>query len=116
MATDNSKRKIGSMPCEGSRCPSHDRKIPVVVFENKHGTLSYSCDWCGRAPYAKTGTGQHEEWREELTLFDVPPAPPRSTQPASVAPVAASTEDATAATLAPATAQAKKKAGLSWTL
>lgn len=116
MPTDNTKRKLGTMPCEGSRCPSHDRQIPVVVFENKHGTLSYSCDWCGRGPYAKKGTGQHDEWMEEIQPFDKPGAPPGDPPrpAASAAPVVPSAEDTTAAPPAPPTAPEKKKGGLPW--
>lgn len=55
------------MACEGQRCESHTHNAPVVVFENEKGTLSYSCDWCGRAPYARVGTGQYAEWLEEMT-------------------------------------------------
>lgn len=113
MATAN-KKKIGYMPCEGQRCPSHERNIPVAVFENDKKTLSYCCFECGRSPYAKVGTGQHSEWLNDLTLDEHRTEPERSTtQPASVAPVAPSAEDATAAAPAPAK---QKKAGLSWAL
>lgn len=61
------KVRKGIMMCEGQRCESHDHGAPVVVFENERGTLSYSCDWCGRSPYARPGTGQHAEWLDELT-------------------------------------------------
>ena len=54
------------MACEGQRCESHTHNAPVVVFKNEKGTLSYSCVWCGRAPYARTGTGQHAEWQEAM--------------------------------------------------
>jgi|GEM_PF-3597246 len=64
------KIKYGTMACEGQNCKSHDRQQQVVVFANEHGTLSYSCDWCGRSPYARTGTGQHDEWMECITPFD----------------------------------------------
>lgn len=60
------KVRKGIMACEGQRCESHSHNAPVVVFENEKGTLSYSCDWCGRAPYARQGTGQHAEWLEEM--------------------------------------------------
>ncbi len=60
------KVRAGIMACEGQRCESHAHNAPVVVFKNEKGTLSYSCDWCGRAPYARPGTGQHEEWQEAM--------------------------------------------------
>jgi hypothetical protein len=60
------KVRAGIMACEGQRCESHDHNAPVVVFKNEKGTLAYSCDWCGRAPYARPGTGQHEEWTEAM--------------------------------------------------
>lgn len=61
------KARAGVMPCEGQRCESHEVGAPVVVFSNEKGTLSYSCDWCGRSPYARPGTGQHSEWMEEMS-------------------------------------------------
>lgn len=71
------KVRKGLMPCEGQRCESHDHNAPVVVFENERGTLSYSCDFCGRAPYARAGTGQHAEWLEEMARrAPVPAAAP----------------------------------------
>jgi hypothetical protein len=60
------KVRAGIMACEGQRCESHDHNAPVVVFKNERETLSYSCDWCGRAPYARPGTGQHAEWTEAM--------------------------------------------------
>lgn len=60
------KTEKGIMKCEGQTCRSHEHNAPVVVFENEKGTLSYSCHFCGRAPYARTGTGQHAEWIEAM--------------------------------------------------
>lgn len=110
------KNKIGTMPCEGQRCPSHERAIPAVIFVNERDTLSYQCDWCGRSPYAKAGTGQHAEWLGELIRFVPVKEPERSPQPASVAPVEPSAEDSTAAIPAPIQTVPTKKAGLSWSL
>lgn len=71
MKPENTKHRIGTMPCEGSRCKSHDQKIPVVVFENSKGTLSYRCDYCDRAPYARAGTDQHADWMQDIKLFQI---------------------------------------------
>ncbi|HYD63318.1 MAG TPA: hypothetical protein VEC35_23380 [Noviherbaspirillum sp.] len=76
------KTRKGLMPCEGQRCESHDHNAPVVVFENERETLSYSCDFCGRAPYARKGTGQHAEWLEEMARR----APVPATAPAAQVP------------------------------
>ncbi|MDO9011338.1 MAG: hypothetical protein Q7U78_05960 [Gallionella sp.] len=74
MASDNTKRRLGVMPCEGSRCKSHDKSIPVVVFKNAKDTLSYRCDYCDRAPYARPGTDQHDDWMQDIRPFaDKPP-------------------------------------------
>lgn len=54
-----SKINIGKMACE--TC-SND----VTVKQNENGTLSYRCDECDAAPYAKTGTLQNEHWRGKL--------------------------------------------------
>lgn len=115
MATDNTKRKIGLMPCEGQRCKSHERNIPMVVFENQHGTLSYSCDWCQRAPYAKKGTEQYKDWMADIGLFDSEAPPGAPPQPAaSGAPVASSAEEATDTPPAPPAAKQVVKKGMSW--
>lgn len=105
MATDNTKKKIGTMPCEGQRCKSHERNIPVVVFENKHGTLSYSCDWCQRAPYAKNGTEQHEDWLADMERLDAPLVEPQDPDPEP---------EPSAPVVAQPPAAPKKKASLSW--
>lgn len=54
-----SKINVGKMPCE--TCGNH-----VTVKQNENGTLSYRCDECDAAPYAKTGTLQNEHWRSKL--------------------------------------------------
>lgn len=54
-----SKINIGKMPCE---CCGNQ----VTVKQNENATLSYRCDECDAAPYAKTGTGQNLKWREKL--------------------------------------------------
>jgi hypothetical protein len=69
------KKRFGVMACEGQNCESHSRHAPVVVFQNERGTLSYSCDWCGRSPYARPGTGQHDEWIEAIEPFVKKPIP-----------------------------------------
>lgn len=54
-----SKINIGKMPCE--TCGNQ-----VTVKQNENATLSYRCDECDAAPYAKTGTLQNLKWREKL--------------------------------------------------
>lgn len=54
------KLNLGKMPCE--TCQNS-----VTVKQNENGTLSYRCDECDGAPYAKTGTQQNELWRVKLT-------------------------------------------------
>lgn len=68
------KTRFGVMVCEGQECESHDRGAPVVVFKNEHETLSYSCDWCGRSPYARPGTGQYKEWERAMQRMGGPVA------------------------------------------
>lgn len=58
-----SKINIGKMVCE--TCSN-----AVTVKQNEHGTLSYRCDECDAAPYAKTGTLQNEHWRGKLTKLE----------------------------------------------
>jgi len=53
------KQKKGRMPCE--TC-SND----VVVKVNELDTLSYRCDECDAAPYARKGTGQHAAWLRKM--------------------------------------------------
>ena len=94
MATDRTKKKIGAMPCEGARCKSHATGQLAVVFQNSRGTLSYNCGWCGRIPHALEGSEQHAEWMADMVRDDVPKRAPDA-QPAGVAPVAVSAENAT---------------------
>jgi hypothetical protein len=87
------KKRIGTMACEGARCKSHAQKIPVVVFENEKGTLTYRCDYCGRSPYARVGTDMHGDWMEDIKLFQAAikpaaPAPSPAAKPAAPAPAA----------------------------
>lgn len=56
-----SKLNIGKMDCETRGCDN-----VVTVKQNEHGTLSYRCDECDAAPYARTGTRQNELWRSNL--------------------------------------------------
>lgn len=89
------KVRKGLMPCEGQRCESHEHNAPVVVFENERGTLSYSCDFCGRAPYARAGTGQHAEWLEEMARrAPAPAAAPAAPVPGKPVPKAPEKQDA----------------------
>ena len=59
------KTKLGKMPCES--CGE-----PVTVRENERGTLSYRCEECDAAPYARTGTGQHGRWLAKLQENEKP--------------------------------------------
>lgn len=85
------KKRVGLMKCEGQRCESHEHNVPVVMFENEKGTLSYACGFCGRAPYARPGTGQHAEWLAEMQRTEAkqetPPAPTPKPVAAPPAPV-----------------------------
>lgn len=82
------KKRIGTMPCEGKRCASHAKDIPVVVFENDRGTLSYHCDYCDRGPYARAGTEQHAEWMADINLFTAKVKPSAAEPEKSAAPAA----------------------------
>lgn len=78
------KQKIGNMPCE--TCGNK-----VVVKENELGTLSYRCDECDAAPYAKKGTGQHKTWLSKMTRSAEsqpaePEKPARKAEPPKEAP------------------------------
>lgn len=53
------KTKVGKMACES--CGE-----PVIVKQNELETLSYRCDECDAAPYARVGTGQHKRWLEKV--------------------------------------------------
>lgn len=82
------KIRAGVMACEGQNCESHDIGAPVVVFTNERETLSYSCQWCGRAPYARPGTGQYSEWQAAMKLREKPaPAPSPAPDKKEAAPV-----------------------------
>lgn len=103
------KTEAGEMPCQNDDCDSHLSGRPVIVFENAHGTLSYTCDKCGSSQYAKQGDKVREHWMRRMGRT----APPRTVQPAaSVAPVADSNESATAAAPAPK----KQPASMPWEL
>jgi DNA-directed RNA polymerase subunit M/transcription elongation factor TFIIS len=64
------KVNIGKMGCE--TCGNH-----VTVKENENGTLSYRCDECDAAPYAKTGTLQNTRWREKAGVSPQKTAAPK---------------------------------------
>ena len=64
--TKNTRKQIGVMPCEGVRCKSRLQNVPVVVFQNDNDTLSYRCDYCQRAHYAKAGTDEHTDWMQDI--------------------------------------------------
>lgn len=83
MAFDPNRKKIGTMPCEGQRCKSHELQIPVVVFENAKGTLSYGCDYCGRSKFAKKDSEEYQDWRQDLTLFEKPAVQKEQEKPAA---------------------------------
>jgi hypothetical protein len=83
MAENKQRVRIGTMPCEGSRCKSHEKKIPVVVFRNDRGTLSYRCDYCDRVKYAKADTDEHDDWMQDITPFEAPAAPVVKAAPAA---------------------------------
>ncbi len=61
-----SKTKLGKMPCES--CGEI-----VVVRKNERGTLSYRCDECDAAPYARTDTGLHKIWMGKLQPITAKP-------------------------------------------
>lgn len=56
------KTKKGRMHCE--TCGT-----PVTVKVNDKDTLSYRCDECDAAPYARAGTGQHSNWLSKMEVF-----------------------------------------------
>lgn len=91
------KERIGTMPCEGKRCKSHALNIPVVVFKNDKGTLSYSCDYCDRGPYARAGTEQHADWMQDVKLFQAAIKPSAAPAPVKEAPAAPVTSAVVAA-------------------
>jgi hypothetical protein len=49
-----------------------------MVRENDNGTLSFRCDECDAAPYARPGTGVHAAWMKRLK----PGAPAPEPKPA----------------------------------
>lgn len=76
------KTKVGKMACES--CGE-----AVVVKQNERGTLSYRCDECDAAPYARPGTGQHERWRLKIgqaAPSDKPGKPLPDNPPPAAAP------------------------------
>lgn len=56
-----SKVNIGKMKCETRGCDN-----TVTIKQNENGTLSYRCDECDAAPYARVGTGQHMLWMDQI--------------------------------------------------
>ena len=69
------KKKVGRMACE--TCGD-----TVTVKANERGTLSYSCQECDAAPYARAGTIQHGIWSRKMTgtTPETPPAAPAPKQ------------------------------------
>lgn len=59
------KQKKGRMPCE--TCGND-----VVVKVNELETLSYRCDECDAAPYARKGTHQHSIWCQKMGVGQKP--------------------------------------------
>lgn len=68
------KTNIGKMPCE--TCGNH-----VTVKTNENGTLSYRCDECDAAPYAKSDTIQNKKWRDKLGVNNAPAAAQTAQKP-----------------------------------
>lgn len=66
------KTKVGKMKCES--CGE-----PVTVRTNERETLSYRCEECDAAPYARPGTGLHGIWMGKITLDKSPSAAPAKT-------------------------------------
>ena len=58
----HSKINIGKMKCETARCGN----TCTVKKSLKTGVLSYRCDQCDKAPYARFGTGEYLAWMEDL--------------------------------------------------
>lgn len=86
--TTAQREKIGRMPCEGQRCRSHDEGRLVTVYRStKTGTLGYRCEVCDRAPYAKNGTDQFNDWMMDLQPLggsaEVQEMPPPAAKPAA---------------------------------
>lgn len=70
------KVKVGYMKCETRKCANGDGGDGrVSVMKNDKGTLTYSCDECGSAPYVRPGSGQHAAWLRDLTPVPGAPAP-----------------------------------------
>jgi len=80
------KLKIGTMPCEGSRCMSHDKSVPVVVWKSDKGTLSYRCTYCDRAKYARPDSEEFKDWMQDIKPFADPVVVPTAKAPAPAAP------------------------------
>lgn len=74
------KTNIGKMGCE--TCGNH-----VTVKSNENGTLSYRCDECDAAPYAKAGTIQNNKWRDKLGIEKTSAAAPAPQKPVEQKPV-----------------------------
>lgn len=70
------KQKYGKMGCE--TCGE-----PVTVKANERGTLSYGCQECDAAPYAKRGTGQHAVWVKKCETNAPAPAPAPRKEPST---------------------------------
>lgn len=79
------------MACQNDECDSHEITRPVMVFENERGTLSYHCDVCRFAPYAKHGDPVNANWRKRIKPLKgeaapagapvAPPAPESAVNP-----------------------------------
>lgn len=79
------KKKHGKMNCE--TCGE-----PVTVKANERGTLSYNCQECDAAPYAKVGTGQHAAWVKKCAANAPEPAPAPAPAPVEKQPKPAKQE------------------------
>lgn len=64
------KTKVGHMACV-------DCGHQVAVKENENGTLSFSCDECDAAMYAKKSATNNAIWRKRMTpIATAAPAKP----------------------------------------
>lgn len=69
-AAKMAKINKGKMACE--TCGN-----VVTVKENENNTLSYRCDECDAAPYAKLGTLQHVHWTKKIGANAAAPTEPQ---------------------------------------
>lgn len=69
------KTKYGYMNCPD--CHSDGKASRVLVRVNEHETLSFRCDECDAAPYAKKGDARRDMWERKIErLAPATPATP----------------------------------------